>query len=637
MRDQNREAAIDSTRQAVHEPRMLRISDLSFSMAGRPLFDGASATIPTGHKVGIVGRNGAGKTTLFRLIKGELSLDGGRIEIPARARIGGVSQEVPGSAVSLLDTVLAADTERAALMAEAETATGERMAEVQTRLADIDAWSAEARAATILRGLGFTDAETARPCSDFSGGWRMRVALAAVLFSQPDFLLLDEPTNYLDLEGALWLEAYLAKYPHTVLVISHDRGLLNRAVGHILHLSDQKLTLYAGGYDDFIKTRTAQRALQSAEAKKQEARRAHLQSFVDRFRAKASKAKQAQARLKMLERMEPIRAPEDAARTIFTFPEPETLSPPILRLDGASVGYEGRTVLSKLDLRIDQDDRIALLGRNGEGKSTLSKLIAGKLAAMAGSVTASSKLRVGYFAQHQVDELHLDETPLDHLRRARPEEAPTRHRARLAGFGLAAAQAETKVGQLSGGQKARLSLLLATLDAPHMLILDEPTNHLDIESREALVEALSAYSGAVILVSHDMHLLGLVADRLWLVANGRVAPYEGDLDSYRATLLGARPDKPSKDKPAPTAPRPSHDEIKDIRAELRRAEARVEKIMEMHEKLSVKLADPALYEAAKASELAQWQAKFTEVEEGLARAEALWVAAQARLDAALQE
>ncbi len=637
MRDQNREAAIDSTRQAVHEPRMLRISDLSFSMAGRPLFDGASATIPSGHKVGIVGRNGAGKTTLFRLIKGELSLDGGRIEIPARARIGGVSQEVPGSAVSLLDTVLTADTERAALMAEAETATGERMAEVQTRLADIDAWSAEARAATILRGLGFTDAETARPCSDFSGGWRMRVALAAVLFSQPDFLLLDEPTNYLDLEGALWLEAYLAKYPHTVLVISHDRGLLNRAVGHILHLSDQKLTLYAGGYDDFIKTRTAQRALQSAEAKKQEARRAHLQSFVDRFRAKASKAKQAQARLKMLERMEPIRAPEDAARTVFTFPEPETLSPPILRLDGASVGYEGRTVLSKLDLRIDLDDRIALLGRNGEGKSTLSKLIAGKLAAMAGSVTASSKLRVGYFAQHQVDELHLDETPLDHLRRARPEEAPTRHRARLAGFGLAAAQAETKVGQLSGGQKARLSLLLATLDAPHMLILDEPTNHLDIESREALVEALSAYSGAVILVSHDMHLLGLVADRLWLVANGRVAPYEGDLDSYRATLLRARPDKPSKDKPAPTAPRPSHDEIKDIRAELRRAEARVEKIMEMHEKLSVKLADPALYEAAKASELAQWQAKFTEVEEGLARAEALWVAAQARLDAALQE
>ncbi|MCV2876749.1 ATP-binding cassette domain-containing protein [Rhodobacteraceae bacterium XHP0102] len=632
---------------------MLRISDLSFSMAGRPLFEGASATIPAGHKVGIVGRNGAGKTTLFRLIKGELSLDGGSIDIPARARIGGVSQEVPGSDVSLLDTVLAADTERAALMAEAETATGARIAEVQMRLADIDAWSAEARAATILKGLGFDSTAQAMPCSAFSGGWRMRVALAAVLFSAPDFLLLDEPTNYLDLEGALWLESYLAKYPHTVLVISHDRGLLNRAVGHILHLTDQKLTLYAGGYDDFIKTRAAQRALQSAEAKKQDARRAHLQSFVDRFRAKASKAKQAQARLKMLERMEPIRAPEDAARTVFTFPEPEALSPPILRLDGASVGYDARAVLTQLDLRIDQDDRIALLGRNGEGKSTLSKLIAGKLAAMSGTVTTSSKLRVGYFAQHQVDELHIDETPLDHLRRARPDEAPTRHRARLAGFGLGAAQAETRVGQLSGGQKARLSLLLATLDAPHMLILDEPTNHLDIESREALVEALSAYSGAVILVSHDMHLLGLVADRLWLVAGGRVAPYEGDLDSYRADLLNTREEKTAKAKaprpktvpssalaaaPADHAPpRSSHDEIKEMRAELRRAEARVEKIMEMHEKLSAKLADPALYEAARADDLALWQAKFTEIEDGLARAEALWVAAQARLDEALAQ
>ena len=623
MRDQNREAAIDSTRQAVHEPRMLRISDLSFSMAGRPLFDGASATIPTGHKVGIVGRNGAGKTTLFRLIKGELSLDDGVIEIPARARIGGVSQEVPGSAVSLLDTVLAADTERAALMAEAETATGERMAEVQTRLADIDAWSAEARAATILRGLGFTDAETARPCSDFSGGWRMRVALAAVLFSQPDFLLLDEPTNYLDLEGALWLEAYLAKYPHTVLVISHDRGLLNRAVGHILHLSDQKLTLYAGGYDDFIKTRTAQRTLQFVEAKKQEARRAHLQSFVDRFRAKASKAKQAQARLKMLERIEPIRAPKDAARTVFTFPEPETLSPPILRLDGASVGYEGRAVLSKLDLRIDQDDRIALLGRNGEGKSTLSKLIAGKLAAMAGSVTASSKLRVGYFAQHQVDELHLDQTPLDHLRRARPEEAPTRHRARLAGFGLAAAQAETKVGQLSGGQKARLSLLLATLDAPHMLILDEPTNHLDIESREALVQALTTYSGAVILVSHDMHLLSLVADRLWLVSGGRVTPFDQDLAAYRDFLLGGTAPKKSSEKPK--IKKPGRELRIAARSELKRAEERIEKITVMHEKLQEKLADPKLYEDHNAADLAVWQKKFHEVETALLRAEKLWL------------
>ncbi|WP_025313114.1 ABC-F family ATP-binding cassette domain-containing protein [Roseicyclus elongatus] len=621
---------------------MLRISDISYSVAGRPLLEGASATIPAGHKVGIVGRNGTGKTTLFRLIRGELTLDSGRIEVPARARIGGVAQEVPSSETSLIDTVLEADVERAALMAEAETADGHRMADIQTRLADIDAWSAEARAASILKGLGFTDAEQQMPCSAFSGGWRMRVALAGVLFAQPDVLLLDEPTNYLDLEGALWLESYLARYPHTVLVISHDRDLLNRAVGHILHLTDRQLTLYSGGYDTFARTRAEQRAVQAAAAKKQEAQRAHLQSFVDRFRAKASKAKQAQSRVKMLEKMETIRAPEDAARTVFTFPEPDQLSPPIVNLEGASVGYDGTPVLARLNLRIDQDDRIALLGRNGEGKSTLSKLLAAKLTAMEGRVTTSSKLRVGYFAQHQVDELHLDETPLQHIQRERPDEAPPRLRARLAGFGLGADQAETEVARLSGGQKARLSLLLATLEAPHMLILDEPTNHLDIESREALVEALTAYSGAVILVSHDMHLLSLVADRLWLVKDGRVAPYDGDLASYRQMLLRgedktpkpAKPDKPDKPAAPAKARRPSQDQVKELRAELRRAEARVQKIEEMREKLAAKLADPTLYEDDRAGDLDVWQKKFAEVEDGLARAEALWMAAAEALDRA---
>jgi len=612
---------------------MLRISDISFSIAGRPLLEGASATIPEGHKVGIVGRNGTGKTTLFRLIRGELTLDTGEITLPFRARIGGVAQEVPSSEVSLIDTVLAADTERAALLAE-QSDDPTRIAEIQTRLADIDAWSAEARAATILRGLGFTAEEQVMPCSAFSGGWRMRVALAAVLFSAPDLLLLDEPTNYLDLEGALWLESYLAKYPHTVLVISHDRGLLNRAVGHILHLEDRKLTLYQGGYDTFAQTRAARIAVAEAESKKQEARRAHLQSFVDRFRAKATKARQAQSRLKMLERMQPITAPSERAFRKFTFPEPEQLSPPIVQIDGGAVGYDGPPVLKRLNLRIDQDDRIALLGRNGEGKSTLSKLLAGKLAAVEGKLTKSSKLRVGYFAQHQVDELHIDETPLQHIQRLRPEVPPAKLRATLAGFGLGSEQADTVVGQLSGGQKARLSLLLATLDAPHMLILDEPTNHLDIESREALVEALTAYTGAVILVSHDMHLLELTADRLWLVKDGTVKPYEDDLDAYRRMLL-AGDAAPVKPKPEAAKPkRASRERLQELRAELRKCEARVETITEMREKLSSKLADPALYDDAKAADLEHWQKKFAEIEDGLARAETLWMAALERLEEA---
>ncbi|MEX0320316.1 MAG: ABC-F family ATP-binding cassette domain-containing protein [Ruegeria sp.] len=616
---------------------MLRINNITYAVEGRPLFDGASATIPTGHKVGLVGRNGTGKTTLFRLIRSELALESGDIALPRHARIGGVAQEAPASDVSLINTVLAADTERAALMAEAETAQDpSRIADIQTRLSDIDAWSAEARAASILKGLGFDDAEQLKPCADFSGGWRMRVALAAVLFSQPDLLLLDEPTNYLDLEGALWLESYLARYPHTVIIISHDRGLLNRAVGAILHLEDRKLTLYPGPYDQFARQRAEKLALAEAMAKKQEARRAHLQSYVDRFRYKADKAKQAQSRLKALARMQPITSPQEAALRAFTFPKPEEMSPPIIHLEGGVTGYGETQVLKRLNLRIDQDDRIALLGKNGQGKSTLSKLLSDRLPLMAGKMTRSTKLRIGYFAQHQVDELYVDETPLDHLRRLRPEELPAKHRARLAGFGLGAEQAETKVGRLSGGQKARLSLLIATIDAPHMLILDEPTNHLDIESREALVEALTAYSGAVILVSHDMHLLGLVADRLWLVSDATVKPFEGDLEAYRDLLLtrdkptGKTGAKPQSAKPK-RAPR---EVLLALRADVRKCEERVEKLTEMHDKLSAKLADPTLYDDGKVGDLEVWNRKYAEVAEAMERAETLWLAAQEKLEAA---
>jgi ATP-binding cassette subfamily F protein 3 len=615
---------------------MLRLTDLRYSVEGRTLLEGASATIPTGYKVGLIGRNGAGKTTLFKLIRGELVLEGGTVSLPERARIGGVSQEVPGNEVSLLDTVLAADTERAALLAEAETAEDpNRIAEVQTRLADIDAWSAEARASAILSGLGFTYAEQHQPCSAFSGGWRMRVALAAVLFSAPDYLLLDEPTNYLDLEGALWLEAYLARYPHTVIIISHDRGLLNRAVNAILHLEGKQLTYYTGPYDQFARQRAAKRAVQAAAAKKQALKREHLQSFVDRFKAKASKAKQAQSRVKMLEKMETITAPEDQARTVFTFPEPEELSPPIINTESASVGYDDRAVLSHLNLRIDQDDRIALLGRNGEGKSTLAKLLSDRLKPMGGRLTASNKLRIGFFAQHQVDELHIDQTALEHLIKERPNEGQAKLRARLASFGLGADQAETEVGRLSGGQKARLSLLLATLPAPHLLILDEPTNHLDIESREALVEALTAYSGAVILVSHDMHLLSLVADRLWLVKDGRVTPYTDDLEAYRKLLLAP----PDKDKSGNKIEKPkkkqaTRDQILEMRAELRKCEARVEKLSEMQEELAKRLANPAIYEEANAAKRDVYQKKYAEVMEAMDRAETMWLKAQEKLEKA---
>jgi ATP-binding cassette subfamily F protein 3 len=639
---------------------MLHITDLSFAIEGRPLFQGASAYIPTGHKVGLIGRNGTGKTTLFKLIRGELQADGGQISLPARARIGGVAQEVPSNEVSLIDTVLAADTERAALLHEADTAADPaRIAEIQNRLADIGAWSAESRAATILAGMGFDHAAQQQPCSAFSGGWRMRVALAAVLFSAPDYLLLDEPTNYLDLEGALWLENYLARYEHTVIIISHDRGLLNRAVGSILHLENRGLTYYSGPYDQFARQRAAQRAVQTAQAKKQEARRAHLQSFVDRFKAKASKAKQAQSRVKMLEKMETIRAPEDEARTRFAFPEAEELASPILTLDGVSVGYDGKPVLKSLNLRIDQDDRIALLGKNGEGKTTLAKLLSDRLKPMAGSMTAARKLRVGFFAQHQVEELDVDATPLLHLVRERPDEHVSRLRARLAGFGLGPDQAETPVGRLSGGQKARLSLLLATLPAPHLLILDEPTNHLDIESREALVEALNAYAGAVILVSHDMHLLSMVADRLWLVQGGAVRPYEDDLEAYRQLLLKrtVQQQEPAKAAVAASAAvgragagssgvggaigarpaaakRPGRDEILALRRNARALEERVAKLTALRDKITATLANPDLYAKGTPAQAEDLRRKLAEVGEALEQAELRWMAAMEQLEAA---
>ena len=532
---------------------MLRIENLIFDAWGRRFFDSASVAIPSGTKVGVIGRNGIGKSTLFKLIVGDLVPLSGEILLPKAYRIGSVDQEHPATPTSLLDTILAADTQREALNAALETAEPEELADIYQQLNAIDADRAPARAAEILSGLGFADADLHRPMAEFSGGWRMRVALAAALFAEPDLLLLDEPTNYLDLEGALWLEARLKKYPHTALIISHDRELLNNSVDAILHLSQGKLELYTGGYNDFETRRAEKTRLLAATKAKQDAERAHLQRFIDRFRAKASKATQAQSRIKRLAKLEPIAEVVEERVAPFTLPSPpRPLAPPLIQLESAAVGYNGAPVLRNLNLRLDVDDRIGLLGVNGAGKSTFAKMIAGALPLQTGEMKREQRIRVGWFHQHQIEALDPDDTPLDILRRERPDDSESSRRSRLAQFGLSFDKQETTVANLSGGERARLLLNLVAMAAPHLLILDEPTNHLDIDSRRALLDALNDYEGAVILITHDRSLIELVADRLWLTADGRIKPFAGDMDDYARFVLdrakaGAAPAQPSAD------------------------------------------------------------------------------------------
>ena len=528
---------------------MINFKNISFSIGGVSLLEETSAFVPTGHKVGIVGRNGAGKTTLFKLIQKELIIDGGVIEIPRNFKVGSVAQEAPSTEETLLDTVLAADVERAELLRDSEIETDpNKIANIHIRLADIDAYSADARASSILTGLGFSQNDQKSPCSSFSGGWRMRVALASVLFSNPDLLLLDEPTNYLDFEGTAWLENYLQKFKNTVLVISHDRSLLNKSVNGILHLSNKNLQFYSGNYDSFDNERRVQLEQKISLKNKQDAQRAHIQSFVDRFKAKASKARQAQSRIKILEKMKPIVIEEDQKIPRFKFDEAIKFAPPLVTLDKASVGYNDVEVLKDINIQINPDDRIGLLGVNGEGKSTFSKLIAKKIKLINGSLQIPQKLKIGYFAQHQLDELRPKETAFEHVYAKLKSEIPSKVRARLGSAGFAADTMDLQVKRLSGGQKARLLLLLVVIEKPDLLILDEPTNHLDIESREALIMALNDYSGSLILVSHDAFLVERLVDRLLIVKNGGVSEFSGDIHEYRDLVLNKNQNQKKNNK-----------------------------------------------------------------------------------------
>ena len=590
---------------------MLTITNLTYRIQGRALFEGASVVLPTGSKTGFVGKNGSGKTTLFHLIQGHMAPDQGSIELVKKARIGGVAQEATASEISVLDVVLAADTERAALLREAETATdAHRISDIHMRLADIDAHTAEARASTILKGLGFEHDRQQAPTSELSGGWRMRVALAGVLFSQPDLLLLDEPTNYLDLEGTLWLEKYLATYPYTVLMISHDRDLLNKAVSSIIHLERGKLTFYKGNYDTFEATRRMQMELNNKSRDKTLAAVAHMQKYVDRFRASATKAKQAQSRIKKIEKLKPPAAMFDEYSAPFSFQQPKKVpASPMITFDDVSVGYGDSVVLKRITNRIDPDDRIALIGVNGNGKSTFAKLLAGDLKPMGGEMRRSRGLEIAYFAQHQMDKLRPNETPLEHIVGLMPYDSEAKRRSRVAQMGLSTSRMDTLAKNLSGGERARLLLGLITFAGPGMLILDEPTNHLDIDSRDALVQALNDYEGAVLIISHDRHLVEATVDKLWIAEGGTIHEFDDDLDGYQRTLTASgnpRNGAGSSGGPASKEDRKAQRqdaanrraEIAPMRKQIKDAESKIARLKTELEKIEAFLADPKIYDGA---------------------------------------
>lgn len=607
---------------------MLKLRDVTYRIAGRVLLEKASLTIPEGYRVGLIGPNGTGKSTLFKLIAGELELDSGDIELVSGKKIGMVRQDLPDDDTTLLDVVLDSDIERSQLLLETETMTDpERIAEVYQRLEDIDAYNAPARASIILSGLGFSLEAQGKPISDFSGGWRMRVALAAALFLNPDFLMLDEPTNHLDFEAIVWLENYLASYSNTLIIISHDRDILNKTVTHIAHLDQKKLTMYTGNYDQFETLRAQKLYNQQALFEKQQAQKKKMMAFVDRFRAKASKARQAQSRLKAIEKMDMVDAIIAERTTSFTFPEPERMPPPMITLNNVDIGYApGKQVLKKLNLRIDMEDRIALLGANGNGKSTLIKLLSNTLKALSGDVYHAPKLRVGYFAQHQSEELDLNATAYELLRDSMEGTPEAKIRGLLGRFGFDKAKSDTKIGELSGGEKARILFCLMSYNAPHIMLLDEPTNHLDMDAREALIQALNNYNGCVILVSHDPHLVECVADQLWLVKDGAVTPYNDDVDSYRKLIIEQRKkERADAKKEAKEAKNNKGKEPKKSN-KLKYAEIDLEKATRELGDLEAAMADPKALNSQKV--MSDLLTEYAKAQKKVEEAEAKWLAAQ---------
>ncbi|SDG63609.1 ABC-F family ATP-binding cassette domain-containing protein [Pelagibacterium luteolum] len=624
---------------------MLTITDLHYKIAGRPLFEGASVTLPTGAKAGFVGKNGSGKTTLFQLIQGFLAPEQGSIDINRRARIGAVAQEAPASAMSVLDMVLSADKERTALLEEAETAEdAHRIAEIHMRLADIDAHTAEARASSILKGLGFSLERQNGPCSELSGGWRMRVSLAGVLFSQPDLLLLDEPTNYLDLEGTLWLEKYLATYPYTVFMISHDRDLLNKAVNSIIHLERGKLTFYKGTYDVFEETRRMQMELQNKAREKTLAQIEHMQKFVDRFKAKATKAKQAQSRVKAIAKLRPPEALFDEYSAPFSFQQPKkSPASPMITFDNVSVGYGDKVILGRITNRIDPEDRIALIGPNGNGKSTFAKLLSGELKPMGGQMLRAKTLDVAYFAQHQLDHLKPEQTPYEHIVDLMPLESEAKRRSRVSQMGLSTSRMDTKAKNLSGGERARLLMGIITFGGPGMLILDEPTNHLDIDSRDALVHALNDYKGAVLIISHDRHLIEATCDSLWIAEGGTISVFDDDLDGYQRSLTsngttsnggGAQQAGDRKRERQEAAARRA--ELAPLRKEIKALEQKIEWKRKDLAKVDRELENPAIYsgDPEKAIRLGIEKSK---IEDAIAALEDQWLEKSGQMEEAQAE